>query len=495
MKTRTLCIHRHAQRIVSLVLTVGLIAPTPVYAATTDATFELHSECFSSGQSRDENWSLGPIPSPGMIADTDLGDKVEYCEDFEVRDPQTLQTRELREGDILNIDVVIDNPSKQHIRRARAWLSYDPKMLEGISVDIDEEFSLVTPDENGFSASEGYVKMEASTEGRGPNDSKVLFAKLQFRVIETNPIGTPITFHDAQPAGHTVIMAVEGDDETYIQKEEPGVLLVRFNVDLNNFEPENTNEDSIFNQVPEPTPPAVDDNSCLRDEDCSDGICNAGQCQAKQALLPNGSQCIEDKECDSGICGSGICVPALDNAAQANVSDSQNSRTAFSLLQIRNLRVTTDGSAIFLAWDHLQSSQLKAYNVYYGTTSGRYIQRRTIDKSENSITLRSLPIGTRYYFAVRGLSTQDEESAFSQEVSIVVGEPDSSSAPLVVGSITAGPGKNPIASLPNDGTTGVPGETGSSSIALLFLLASAVIGTSFASKRQLTALSSLPNHE
>ena len=113
------------------------------------------------------------------------------------------------------------------------------------------------------------------------------------------------------------------------------------------------------------------------------------------------------------------------------------------------------------------------------------MQRRRIDKSENSLTLRSLEIGKRYYFAVRALSRQDEESAFSQEVSIVIGDPDSSSAPLVPGSISAGPGKNPVANIV-DGPTSrpVPGETGLPSAIALFLVGSAIVGTSLASRRQ-----------
>ncbi|MCB9808589.1 fibronectin type III domain-containing protein [Candidatus Peribacteria bacterium] len=478
MNLRQQCIHRHICRSISVVVSLGLAMPATVYAAEADATFSLHPHCIER-EGETDDWIFGPIPSPGIVVETRQAST--RCTSFDVKDPQTLQTPALSIGDTLDIDVVIDNPSAQHIKRARAWLSYDPNMLEGVSIDINETFSLVTPDERAFSESEGYVKMEASAEDSGPNTKKVLFARLTFRVIETNPIGTPITFHDAQPSGHTVIMTAQGDEEAYIQKEEPGVLLVRF-----------------------ATENILDDGSCVRDEDCEEHVCIAGVCQEPPApptptptptptpvptptpLLPNGAVCSENSECQSTICSTGICVPQVDPTPPiAQTSD----RTTFSLLQIRNVRVTTDGTSVFLAWDPLQSSLLKAYNIYYGTTSGRYIQRRTIDKSETSITIRSLPLGTRYYFAVRGLSSQNEESAFSNEVSLVIGEPNTSTAPLTLGSMSGGPARNPVAS-----TTTVPGETGAPSILLLFLLGSAVIGTSFASRRQFSVTTKPPDH-
>lgn len=55
--------------------------------------------------------------------------------------------------------------------------------------------------------------------------------------------------------------------------------------------------------------------------------------------------------------------------------------------------------------------------------------------------------------------------------------------------MSGGPARNPVAS-----TTTVPGETGAPSILLLFLLGSAVIGTSFASRRQFSVTTKPPDH-
>ncbi len=434
------------KRLIALVLTLMVsLVPSDAYAAEQDATFELHPHC-RVNEAKEDEWLFGPIPAPGIVVETRDGSV--KCTDFEILDPQTLHTRALSVGDILDIDVVVDNPGRQNLRTVRATLSYDSSMLQGELLEINEKFSLVTPDEHDFFPEEGYAKMEASSEGKGPDTKKVVFARLQFRVLQTNPIGTPITFHDVQPTGHSAIFAVAGDDEEYIVKEEPGVLLVMFQgSEVTSLDPEQEPEPELpvdenpFGQEEEE--PAEPDNSCLRDEDCLDGV----------------------------------------------VANLTGDRTAFSLLQIRNLRVTTDGSAVFLAWDHLRSSQLKAYNVYYGSTSGKYINRRTINKNENSVTLRSLPLDKRYFFAVRGLSTEDEESAFSQEVSIKIGDPNSSTAPLAAGMITDAPIGNPVQNV--SGT--FPGETGTPSTIALFVILAAVIGTSFALRRQMIASTDIPH--
>lgn len=137
---------------------------------------------------------------------------------------------------------------------------------------------------------------------------------------------------------------------------------------------------------------------------------------------------------------------------------------------------------MFLAWDALQSSQLKGYNVYYGTTAGRYIQRKTVDAGTNGLAIRALPVATAYYFAVRAVNVSDEESAFSQEVAVTVGDPTTSTAPLAPGDVS--PIENPLGGNLN-GDTPVPGATGGPFWVVLLVMASAVIGTFLAFRRQL----------
>ena len=159
------------------------------------------------------------------------------------------------------------------------------------------------------------------------------------------------------------------------------------------------------------------------------------------------------------------------------------SNTHFSLLQVQNLSATTEGSSLYIAWDPLASAELLGYNLYYGTTSGEYIQKKSLDAGTTNTTLRTLPVGKTYYLAIRAVSKTEQESAFSQEISITVGDPKSSTSPLSanIARRDGTPTKSPLP----PGT--LPGATGSASTLALLLLASAGIGTIFAFRRQLIA--------
>ena len=141
---------------------------------------------------------------------------------------------------------------------------------------------------------------------------------------------------------------------------------------------------------------------------------------------------------------------------------------------------------MYLAWDALTSSELQGYNVYYGAEMGRYLQRRTLPKEATTLTVRALPLDTTYYFAVRAMNTNQEESSFSKEVAVKVGDPRTSTAPLALGQDTGPRGQNPL-DTPTGKIPVVPGKTGVPSVLILLLVASAVIGTLLAFRRQWTA--------
>ncbi len=165
-------------------------------------------------------------------------------------------------------------------------------------------------------------------------------------------------------------------------------------------------------------------------------------------------------------------------ATASSVSSAAAVSMVFTMLQVQGVRVTTEGSSAFLAWDALPSNEIVGYNIYYGTMMGSYIQRRGVEKSATSITIRALPTGTTYYFAVRGVNGGGQETDFSQEVAVSIGNPGTSTSPLNANSIPT----------PTPGTGGdIAGDTGVSSVLLLLLLISAVTGTGLAFRRQLSA--------
>lgn len=384
------------------------------------------------------------------------------------------------------------------------------------------------------------VSAEASKES--VNDT-IVVARVQFSIKTIPPNNQDVlSFYDVQVNGHTTVLAKDdkGEQQNALE-QDPGSLLLKFDpahaaASSSSSQASSTSaaqssavstgsgassqgsqtslSDNICgNGILEP-PEQCDDGNFLKGDGCSplciiegaasSSVAVSSSQQSLGSSLPDGSACTANSECVSALCSSGICrggITKVENGGTCNNNDqclssscnqgicgtkptsssvsSFAGQTAFAILQVRNVRLTTQGGAVFLAWDPLVSSQLKSYNVYYGATSGRYIQRKTVAKDEKMAEIRALPEGTTYYFAVRAVSITDEESAFSQEVAIEVGNAKTSTSPLKGNIISQ---TKPI----KTSDTGLP-----SGLALI-LLVSAVTGTLFASRRQAVALSRPP---
>ncbi len=179
-------------------------------------------------------------------------------------------------------------------------------------------------------------------------------------------------------------------------------------------------------------------------------------------------------------------VPAQTGNTQPTVTNPANPNSgAFQLLQVQNLKLTSSNQSIFVGWDPLPSADIDGYNVYYGTVSGKYIQRRSLEEDNSSLILRDLEPNSTYYVAVRAYSKKGEESTFSHEESVRVGKPESSTSPLnqQPGKISSNPPAetNPIET--RNGTS-ITGETGLNTGVVAVILFSAAIGTALAWRRQ-----------
>ena len=471
-------------------LAASLIAPIPVSAEGEGTTLLLTPHCIlrDSGEENTDGRMFGRIPTTDELFGTN--EENDRCREFAIENPQMMKTDPLSEGDTLDMDLIIRNPGKKRIKRVRAWLAYDPNVLEGKTVTVNESlFPAVTPGESDFSGKEGYVKIEASTQDPDKTTGEeLLVARIEFTVHKVLAGGTVIGFHDVQSDGHTLLIEDANGEERSALEQEPGVLVV---VTVQEEEPGNdegtADRDTESSGSGSSSAPDGRASSSAATTETEEEIGTGGEVSGVNRT--NGEDCNEDAQCASGLCGSGICIPKLSTGSTGTGSSAARAkRTAFSLLQVRNVSITTEGSSLFVAWDELKSSELKAYNVYYGTTSGQYIQRKTVGKSEISLTIRALPADTTYYVAVRAVNHADEESAFSQEVAVTVGDPASSTAPLAIG--TGDALQRPLVGTVTDGNGGtiVPGETGLPTVLAILLIASAAVGTAVASRRQHVAI-------
>lgn len=178
---------------------------------------------------------------------------------------------------------------------------------------------------------------------------------------------------------------------------------------------------------------------------------------------------------------------------------SVDGQSSFSLIQLQSLRLGTRDNILYVTWDLLNHPKLQGYNVYFGATKGRYLQRRSVSLASRGAVIRDLPKGKTYYVAVRGVDDENRETAFSSEESVEIGNPVTSTSPIL-GALEAigeespqviAP-ENPVEYVQTPLTAGVPGKAGSSSGLVLLLIGSAVIGTFLAGRRQFLATHTLP---
>lgn len=381
-----------------------------------NSIFELRPHC----DSVDYRAAFSLPPKEGIMPVMDS-----ECPQYDVKDPQTRQTATLKEGDALDWDLVIHNPTNQPVQRFRAWIAYDPTVLEGELIEIAKAFPTPTPGETDFSQADGMIKVSASAD-TPQTGAKMIVARIRLHTLSTAQSSVPVTFYDAtgRADSHTAIFVRNGTQDTNIATAVPGSVVVRV------------------------TP--------------SSGSAQSTSASASATVTTSST-------------ATSTAVPS-----SAAASAPSNNAGIFALLQVQNLRVTTEGGSVFLAWNKLPSADLAGYNLYYGTISGQYVQKRGIDKNATSMTIRALPEGVTYYFAIRGVDADNRETDFSQEVGISVGNPATSTAPLSASAIERAP------STPRTGGN-VSGETGMASTVALFLFLSAAIGTGLAFRRQLSA--------
>lgn len=370
--------------------------------------------------------------------------KQEQCSGFTVKDPESLVTPPLKVGDEIDMDLVLKNEANAGIERIRAWIAYDPAVLEGIAVTPSAAFPVITPDELGFDS--GYAKIQATTRSGKASGPVIPLARIRFRVISVAPAyATILSFYDVKEGtdGHTFVTIAKTGDSGNLLAAKQNTLFI-------------------------PMQPGTGSTS--------------------SSVTSTASQASSHASVAGGVSSSAAVVSSAtstDSSTSSASSLSAQDQAVFTLLQPQNLRVTTDGGTVYLAWDALRSGSLAGYNLYYGTRSGEYLQRRAMPAAQTNLILRNMPVDTTYYFALRGVNGSGEESAFSQEVAVKVGSPHTSTNPLLGTGVPA-TGKNPLTGTGGTKTT-VPGATGLPPAGLLILLVSAGIGTLFALRRQLTS--------
>lgn len=118
-------------------------------------------------------------------------------------------------------------------------------------------------------------------------------------------------------------------------------------------------------------------------------------------------------------------------ASGQNSGQTQTTTSLSNLPRPTGFKATTGNGYIFLIWDQSKDQKIKGYNLYYSSTSGRYLQRRPVG-NVNQYELANLQNGKTYFLAITAYDYNDRETDYSDEIRITVGDPNSSSNPILV---------------------------------------------------------------
>lgn len=88
------------------------------------------------------------------------------------------------------------------------------------------------------------------------------------------------------------------------------------------------------------------------------------------------------------------------------------------LLLLVSLHRST-AAGVSLAWDPSPDSSVVGYDIYFGTTSGSYSNKISVENL-TSATVSNLDCGDTYYFAATAVDSNGNESDFSNEIQFIL---------------------------------------------------------------------------
>lgn len=389
----------------------------------------------------------------------EAGRPLSACAPF-IRTNDSYRTPDLRRNTSLNIGLYLMNPARVPIGRVQVWLAYDPQALSGTSLVVSPAFPTVDTAQTGIFPDQGYIKIVAEAGATLPSDERILVATLTVRAIATATMNTPISIYGADSGAQTAVMSAASSGTTLLDLEQPSLMV----------------------QIVLPTP--LKSTDLLGSGATLSSSSAAASLSSQSPLAPNSISLIAGPDWLTGGSSSRPLSPGLPlSAAEAS---------EWKLAQVQNVAVSTTNGSALVAWQTLLQPGVAGYYVYYSSVSGVYTQRRTLSAAATGDEIGNLQNGERYFFAVRAFNMAGEQSDYSREVAVVIGQPDTSTAPLnavMMAQINSRTGPVPVAAqmLPTPRRPMVAGKTGVSDMFNVLLGLAAATGMLGAFRRQLSS--------
>lgn len=103
------------------------------------------------------------------------------------------------------VQLVLDNPEKKPITSVQAWLAYNPSVLKGVKIDVEQSaFELKAPYDNDFDQESGLLMLGRST-AKATKDNKIVVAQIHFERVDEGAAMIEAYDYRQDLTGHTSV--------------------------------------------------------------------------------------------------------------------------------------------------------------------------------------------------------------------------------------------------------------------------------------------------
>jgi len=127
----------------------------------------------------------------------------------------------------ITVKIKLDNPNQKPITSVQAWLSFDPKILQGKKLNTaDSAFTLVAPYDNAFDNTNGLVMLGRSNQ-ESITDKTIVVADVVFNLVKNETVMLEAYDYRDDLSGHTSANAiVDGKPYNVLIKPDSPALVV-----------------------------------------------------------------------------------------------------------------------------------------------------------------------------------------------------------------------------------------------------------------------------
>ncbi len=129
----------------------------------------------------------------------------------------------------MKLSIYLDNPEEKPITSVQSWLTFNPELLQGLEVEVDEsDFVLPAPYENGFDNKNGLLKVGRSAQG-SVSDKKLLVAEVYFQPLRSGVAMVDVYDYKMDLSGRaSANMVLDGVPYNLLMKPDVPAIVMEF---------------------------------------------------------------------------------------------------------------------------------------------------------------------------------------------------------------------------------------------------------------------------